>query len=116
MYMALRRESGPRPPDMSAPPVSLPGMGRSLRLARQQAYLTVDEAAARAGLTAGEIEALESGTADRLRDRVETLRSLRAYADSVGLLGADYVAALLDLWPPPDRLGARLLDSGPVPL
>jgi hypothetical protein len=91
-------------------------MGRSLRLARQQAYLTVDEAAARAGLTAGEIEALESGTADRLRDRVETLRSLRAYADSVGLLGADYVAALLDLWPPPDRLGARLLDSGPVPL
>jgi hypothetical protein len=89
---------------------SVPDIGRSLRKAREQSGLTVDEAASRAGLGAPDIEGLESGTVGRLRDRVETLRSLRVYADSLGLPGNDYALAVIDLWP------ARSPDSGQVPV
>src|SRR5581483_2630175 len=83
---------------------------RSLRKAREQAGLTLDEAAARAGLSSTDVQGLESGTVARLRDRVETLRSLRTYADALGLPGNDYALAVIDLWP------ARSPDSGQVPV
>jgi hypothetical protein len=50
-----------------------------------------------------------------MADRVETLRSLRTYAHSLGLPGNDYVMATLEVWPSPDLLGARSPDSGQVP-
>jgi hypothetical protein len=63
-----------------------------------------------------EVEALESGAVSRLSDRVETLRALRAYADSLGLPGDAYVLLALDLWPTPHRLPARRGDTGRVPV
>jgi cytoskeletal protein RodZ len=95
---------------------SVPDIGRSLRLAREQARLPLDEAAARANLTPEDAELLESGAVERMRDRVETLRSLRAYADSLGLPGNDYALAVIDLWPTVDQLPASLRDSGQVPV
>jgi hypothetical protein len=114
--MALHRDSRPSPREMRAITASVPDIGRSLRLAREQRDLSLDEAAAQAGLPSTDIEAFESGTVGRMRDRVETLRSLRAYADSLGLPGHDYVLAVVDLWPTADQLPARAPDSGQVPV
>jgi hypothetical protein len=114
--MALHRESGPSPRHMRPTSASVPDIGRSLRFAREQARLPLDEAAARANLTPDEAEALESGAVERMRDRVETLRSLRTYADSLGLPGNDYALAVIDLWPHVGVLPAGGRDSGPVPV
>jgi hypothetical protein len=95
---------------------SVEDIGRSLRLAREQARLTPEQAADQAGLSASEVNALESGDPARLRDRVETLRSLRVYAASLGLPGNDFVVALVDLWPAPGVLSPRPGDSGQVPV
>jgi hypothetical protein len=101
---------------MKVTSASVTDIGRSLRLAREQAGRSVQAAADAAHLTPAEVEALESGTEGRLRDRVETLRSLRTYADSLNLPGNDYVLAFLDLWPAADQLPASLRDSGQVPV
>jgi DNA-binding XRE family transcriptional regulator len=95
--------------------VSVPDIGRSLRLARERAGLSHEEVAERTGLATTELEALESGTVGRMADRVETLRSMRTYALSLGLPGNEYVLATLELWPSVDDTSARGADSGQVP-
>jgi hypothetical protein len=87
-----------------------------LRLAREQAGLTLDEAARGAGVASAEAEAFESGALGDLHDRVETLRALRAYADSIELPGGDYALAAINLWPPVHQLPTRAPDSGGVPV
>lgn len=84
---------------MKVTSASLPDIGRSLRVAREQLHLSLGEAAERAGVARAEAEAFESGTVSRLPNRVETLRGLRTYAESFGLPGKDYVLVLVDLWP-----------------
>jgi hypothetical protein len=114
--MALHRESGPGPEEMRATSDSLNDIGRSLRFSREQAELSFDEVAQLTGLNGADIEALEGGAVGRLRDRVETLRMLRTYADFLGLPGNNYVLAAVDLWPSLEPGTARGLDSGPVPI
>jgi Helix-turn-helix domain len=80
-------------------PASVPDMARALRTARERADLTVGDASNRAGLPTAVVEALESGTLGQQHDRIATLRSLRIYADSLGLPGADYVLAAVEQWP-----------------
>jgi hypothetical protein len=94
---------------------SVPDIGRSLQQARTQAGLSLSGAAMRIGLASSELEALESGTVGRMQDRIETLRALRTYANSLGLPGDAYVLAVLDLWPSLD-VGARNGDTGVVPV
>jgi hypothetical protein len=94
---------------------SVPGIGRALHLARTQAGLSLAEAAMRVGLASSELEVLESGTVGRMPDRIETLRALQIYADSLGLPGDAYVLTLVDLWPNLD-VGARNGDTGVVPV
>jgi len=94
---------------------SVPDIGRALQHARTQAGLSLPDAAMRIGVASSELEALESGTVSRMADRVETLRSLRDYADSLGLPGTDYVLTLVELWPSLD-LPARNGDTGVVPV
>jgi hypothetical protein len=112
--MVLSRDDDASPLDASAP-ASARGIARSLRLARERAGLSLPAAAERAGLGALDIESLESGALGRLPDRVATLRSLRSYADSLGLPGDDYVLAAVELWPvsaPVPRPG----DTGALPV
>jgi Helix-turn-helix domain len=90
-------------------PASLPDVARALQRAREQADLTVAAAADRAGLSAGVVEALESGNVGQQHDRIATLRSLRVYADSLGLPGSDYVLVAVEQWPVP---GTVLTTSG----
>jgi Helix-turn-helix domain len=80
-------------------PASVPDMARALQLARERAELTVGEASIRAGLGSAVVEALESGTMGQQHDRIGTLRSLRVYADSLGLPGSDYVLIAVEQWP-----------------
>jgi hypothetical protein len=80
-------------------PASVPDVARALRLARAQADLTVAEAAGRAGLTTAVVDALESGNVGQQHDRIATLRSLRVYADSLGLPGSEYVLVAVEQWP-----------------
>jgi hypothetical protein len=95
------RSGGESPTEGSANlmPASVPDMARSLRLAREQADLSVAEAAARADLGNAVVEALESGNVGPQHDRIATLRSLRVYADSLGLPGSDYVLVAVEQWP-----------------
>jgi hypothetical protein len=94
---------------------SVPDIGRSLQQARTRAGLSLSEAAIRVGLASSELEALESGTVNRMQDRIETLRALRTYANSLGLPGDAYVLTVVDLWPSLD-LAARNGDTGVVPV
>jgi hypothetical protein len=94
---------------------SVPEIGRSLHQARTQAGLSLADAGMRIGLASSELEALESGTVGRMQDRIETLRALRAYANSLGLPGDAYVLTVVDLWPSLD-VGARNGDTGVVPV
>ena len=80
-------------------PASVPDVGRSLRLARELADLTVDGAAARAGLGSAVVEALEAGHVGHQHDRIAMLRALRTYADSLGLPGGEYVLVAVEQWP-----------------
>ncbi len=114
--MSLHRDSRPSPRELKVTPMSVDDIGRSLRRAREQADLSVEEAADRAGLECSDVGGLESITAGHMRDRVETLRSLRAYADSLGLSGSDYVMAVVDLWPTLGPSPTRPIDSGQVPV
>jgi DNA-binding XRE family transcriptional regulator len=95
------RSRGESPPlgDANLLPASLPEMGRSLRLAREQADLTLSQAADRVGLRSSAVEALESGDVGPQHDRIETLRTLKTYATSLGLPGNDYVLVAVEQWP-----------------
>jgi hypothetical protein len=97
--MVRSRGDSPAEGGANLMPASVPDMARSLRLARERAELTVPEAAARAGLESAVVGALESGDPGPQHDRIATLRSLRAYADSLGLPGSDYVLAAVERWP-----------------
>ena len=93
-------------------PASVPDIARSLRLARLRAELTVPEASVQAGLETTVIEALESGDLGQAHDRIATLRSLRAYADALGLPGDDYVLAAVEQWP--TATGAASSTAAPI--
>jgi hypothetical protein len=59
----------------------------------------MEDVSVRTGLPLAQLEALEAGTADRIADRVTVLKTLRRYADFLGLPGDRYVIALVDYWP-----------------
>ncbi len=102
----LSRGASPTGGEAQVTSDSVPEIGRSLQNARTKAGLSLPDAAIRLGVASSELEALESGTVARMADRVETLRCLRSYANSLGLPGDAYVLTLLELWPSPD-LGVR---------
>ena len=85
--------------DANLLPATLPDIGRSLQLAREQANLTLEDAAQRFGLRSSALEALESGGVGPQHDRIETLRSLRTYANALGLPGDSYVLVAVEQWP-----------------
>jgi hypothetical protein len=90
-------------------PASFADIGRSFQLAREAADLTIPEAAAQAGLGTAAVEALEGGSAGPQHDRIDTLRTLRTYANSLGLPGDEYVLIAVDGWP---STGPVVLASG----
>lgn len=80
-------------------PASATELGRMLRRVRTRQGLRLEEAAFRAGLPLEHLNALETATFDRSLDRVAILRSLRTYANFLGLPGERLVLTMIDLWP-----------------
>lgn len=74
-------------------------LGRMLRRVRTRQGLRLEEVSFRAGLPLEHLNALETATFDRSIDRMAVLRSLRTYANFLGLPGERLVLALIDLWP-----------------
>jgi transcriptional regulator with XRE-family HTH domain len=97
--MVRSRGESPATGDANLLPASVPDIGRSLQLAREQADLTLAGAAQRCGLRSAALEALESGSVGLQHDRIETLRTMRTYANSLGLPGDEYVLMAVDQWP-----------------
>jgi len=82
-------------------PGSIADMARMLRRARTRQGLRFEDVSLRTGLPVGQMEALEAGSINRIPDRVVVLKTLRRYADSLGLPGDRYVLALVECWPNP---------------
>src|ERR1700722_4303873 len=106
----------PAPGDANLLPASLSEIGRSLRLAREDAVLSIPQAAHRAGVRPVAIAALENGEVGPQHDRIETLRTLKAYATSLGLPGNDYVLAAVEQWPATGLPVAPHGDTAVVPV
>ncbi len=70
-----------------------------LRRVRTRQGLRLEEVAFRAGLPLEHLNALETAAFDRSIDRVAVLRSLRTYANFLGLPGERMVLTMIDLWP-----------------
>jgi cytoskeletal protein RodZ len=100
----IRHREGSRR-DEGRAPSSLPDLAVSLRRARTRQGLRVEDVSGRTGIPAGQLEALESGTADRLADQIVTVRALRRYADFLGLPGDQFALLLVELWPVAGRPG-----------
>lgn len=99
--MTRRRDRGPRRDDApTGTPSSVPDVGRLLRRARTRQGLRIEDVSVRTGLNLHQLEALESGTVERIPDRVVVLQTLRRYADFLGLPGERFVLAVVDHWPP----------------
>jgi cytoskeletal protein RodZ len=95
----LNRDGGSRRDDAADMPSSVPELGRALRRARTRQGLRLEDVSDRTAVPVLELEALESGTVDRMPDRVQLLKSLRRYADFLGLPGERFVLILIDRWP-----------------
>ena len=102
--------------DASLLPATVPDIGRALRQARQAADLSLAESAARANLRDATFEALEVGNVGPQHDRIETLRALRAYANSLGLPGNDYVFVAIEHWPSGGANPANGSETAVVPV
>ncbi len=113
--MVPSRGESPATGDANTLPASLPDLGRSLQLARQQAELTVTEAAERLGIGNTALMALENGNVGLQHDRIETLRNLRSYANSLGLPGDHYVLVAVEHWPVGGQPFATTGDTALVP-
>jgi len=114
--MVRSRGDSPAEGGANLMPASVPDIARSLRLARLRAELTVPEAAVRAGLETAVVEGLESADPGQRHDRIATLRSLRAYAEALGLPGDDYVLAAVEQWPSPGPILTTSGETAVVPV
>jgi cytoskeletal protein RodZ len=108
----LRRDAAPRRAADPADPTSVPDLARTLRQARLQRGLDLEEASAACGVPAGQLEDLEAGTVSRLPDRVAVLKDLRRYADSLDLPGERYVLVMVEHWPDDAIVTASVLAVG----
>lgn len=97
--MNRHRDVGTRRGDAPGMPASVPEVARSLRRARTRQGLRLEDVSARTGLPLQQLQALETGAVDRIPDRVAVLRTLRRYADHLGLPGDRFVLAAVDHWP-----------------
>lgn len=112
--MTLHRDGPVRREDDPAA-TSVSDIGRALRRERTRQGLRLDELAAQTGLPVGHLEALEAGSVDGPVDRIAVVRTLRAYADALGLDGDRYALALIDLWPDAAAAGGASGGVLPVP-
>lgn len=98
----------------SGPPPSFPDIGRVLRRARTRQGLRFEDVAVRTGLPVDQLEALEAGAVAAIPDRVVILKTLRRYADFLGLPGERLVVTMVELWPAPGSAPGKVTATNPT--
>lgn len=88
-------------------------VARSLRRTRTRQGLSLADVSSRTGVPVGQLRAAETGALD-LPDQLATLKTVRRYADFLGLPGDRYALALLEHWPTKAGLSSRPA-TGPGP-
>src|SRR5487761_1592506 len=73
-------------------------VARSLRRERSRQGLSVKDVSTRTGIPVAQLRAAETGALN-LPDQLSTLKTVRRYADFLGLPGDRYALALLEHWP-----------------
>lgn len=97
--MILHRDKGASRVGTGGLPTSARELGRTLRRIRTRRGLRLEDVSARTGLSLDMLEKLENGAVENVADRVDVLRTLRRFADFLGLPGDRYVLILVDNWP-----------------
>jgi cytoskeletal protein RodZ len=82
-----------------AKPASVPDLARVLRQARTGRGLELAAVSQETGIPLDQLQDLESGTVDRLPDRVAILKALSHYAAFLNLPGDQFVMTLVEHWP-----------------
>jgi cytoskeletal protein RodZ len=80
-------------------PASVPDLARVLRQARGARGLDLGAVSQETGIPLDQLQDLESGTVDRLPDRVAILKALSRYAAFLNLPGDQFVMTLVEHWP-----------------
>jgi len=80
-------------------PASVPDLARVLRQARAARGLELFQVSRQTGIPLELLQDLESGTVDRLPDRVAILQAVGRYAAFLGLPGDQFVMTLVEHWP-----------------
>jgi Helix-turn-helix domain len=73
-------------------------VGRALRRARTRQGLSIKDVSTRTGLPIAQLRAAETGSLD-VPNQLSTLKTVRRYADFLGLPGDRFALALLEHWP-----------------
>ncbi|MDA8355886.1 MAG: helix-turn-helix domain-containing protein [Actinomycetota bacterium] len=115
--MILHRDTAGRGAGPGAMPTTPDELARSLRRVRTRQGLRLEDVSARTGLPLHQLQAIEAGRYEAVADRVAVLRTLRHYADHLGLPGDRYVLILVDHWPAPPSPQPQIvaLHTGQVP-
>ncbi|MGH8994655.1 MAG: helix-turn-helix domain-containing protein [Acidimicrobiales bacterium] len=97
--MILHRDGADRRMGADPKPASVPDLARVLRQARTARGLELPAVSQQTGIPLDQLQDLESGTVDRLPDRVAILKALSRYAAFLHLPGDRFVMTLVEHWP-----------------
>ncbi len=97
--MILHRDGSARRMAAEPKPASVPDLARVLRQARAARGLELFAVSQHTGIPLDQLQDLESGTVDRLPDRVAILKALSRYAAFLGLPSDQFVMTLVEHWP-----------------
>jgi len=95
----LHRDGSVRRMGADPKPASVPDLARVLRQARSARGLELGAVSQETGIPLDQLQDLESGTVDRLPDRVAILKALSRYAAFLNLPGDQFVMTLVEHWP-----------------
>jgi cytoskeletal protein RodZ len=95
----LHRDGAGRQTGAEVKPASVPDLSRVLRQARTARGLELSAVSQQIGIPLDQLQDLESGTVDRLPDRVAILKALSRYAAFLNLPGDQFVMTLVEHWP-----------------
>jgi Helix-turn-helix domain len=97
-------------------PASVPEVAQVLRQARSAQGVDLETVSRQTGIPLEQLQDLESGTVDRLPDRVAILKALSHYAAYLHLPGDQFVMTMVEHWPVAATNGSPVVvvHDGPV--
>jgi transcriptional regulator with XRE-family HTH domain len=109
----ILHRDGPSRRTAASRPASVPDLARVLRQARAARGLELYQVSQQTGISLDQLRDLESGTVDRLPDRVGVLKALSRYASFLDLPGDQFVMVLVEHWPAASGAPVVVVHDGP---